>query len=90
MGDKTLIQALKFHGGKGESGGARILLRAAVAAVLNDAHPNVGSVYSGDIIADVNAALASEDRGVMLSLASELDTANNEGCTIDAHGDPII
>ena len=48
MDDKTLLQALKFHGGKGTSGGARILLRAAASAVLSDAHPDVGSVCSGE------------------------------------------
>lgn len=36
--DDTLLQALSYHGGRGRAGAARILLRAAVATLLNSAY----------------------------------------------------
>jgi len=77
----TLLQALSFPGGPGARGGAQILLRAAVAALLNAASPVVEFPLSqSDVISQVNAALASGDRQTMLSLASQLDKLNNLGC----------
>jgi hypothetical protein len=76
----TLVQALSFKGGSGTQGAAQILLRAAVAALLNAAHPDIEYAFTlADVIADVNAALASGDRATMLALATELDDANNAG-----------
>jgi len=73
----TLMQALGFKGGRGLAGAAQILLRAAVAAVLNAGHPDINYPLSGsEIISRVNSALNS-DRSAMLNLASELDTYNN-------------
>jgi hypothetical protein len=89
LDSKTLLQALAFDGGPGAKGAAKILLRAGVAALLNDAHPSIGYAYSGDVIDDVNAALATGSRSAMLALATQLDALNNSGCSIDAHGDPI-
>jgi hypothetical protein len=86
LDDTTLLQALNFGGGSGVDGAARILLRAAVAALLNAAHPDVDYAQStADIIADVNAALASGDRDTMLDLAADLDADNNGigGCPLD-------
>ena len=80
-----------FHGGKSEVGGARILLRAAVAALLNAAHPGIAyPLTPAEVISDVNTALASNDRATMLTLATTLDAANNQECTVDAHGDVIV
>jgi hypothetical protein len=82
----TLHNALKFGGGPGVQGGARILLRAAVASLLNSAHPGVDfAMTTADVIADVNAALASGSRATMISLAGDLDDANNalEGCPLN-------
>jgi hypothetical protein len=36
-----------------------------------------------DIVADVNAALSSNDRAVMLTLAARLDGDNNLGCPLN-------
>jgi hypothetical protein len=78
----TLLDALKYKGGPGKLGGARILLRAAVAALLNEAHPGVE--YPADdtkeVIDDVNEALRSQDRGTMLCFYEFLDYINNLGC----------
>jgi hypothetical protein len=89
MDNVTLLQALNFKGGGGVRGAAQSLFRAAVAAVLNASHPLVDYPMSlGDIIADVNAALATNNRGTMLSLKDELDALNNLGGGIDQHGNP--
>jgi hypothetical protein len=83
LDDQTLVQALGYGGGSGTSGAARILLRAGVAAVLNSAHPDVDySRTTADVIATVNAALASNNRSTMLTLAAALDADNNKGCPL--------
>lgn len=84
LDNRTLRQALSFSGGSGTTGAARILLRAAVAALLNSAHPDVNYPRTtAEIIADVNAALASNNRSTMLNLATELDNDNNLGCPLN-------
>ncbi len=83
MANKTLLEALNFGGGRGETGAARILFRAAVAALLNADHPEINYPRTESQIIDaVNTALAS-DRHAMLSLASQLDTDNNIGGDIN-------
>lgn len=84
LDDTTLLAALSFAGGPGVAGAARILLRQAVAAVLNAAHPDVDYPQTaGSIIAEVNAALASGNRDTMIDLAEKLDAQNNLGCPLD-------
>jgi len=80
----TLLQALRYRGGRGPEGGARILLRQAVAAVLNAAHSGVTYPQTeSDVIATVNGALAGGDRDTMLNLAKQLDDDNNLDCPLD-------
>jgi hypothetical protein len=80
----TLLQALNFGGGPGVQGGAEILLRAGVAALLNAASPDVDyPLTTAEVITAVNAALASGDRDTMLDLAAELDANNNLACPLD-------
>ncbi|WP_116451340.1 hypothetical protein [Blastococcus litoris] len=84
LGSATLLQALSSKGGNGVDGASRILLRAATAAVLNAADDDVDYAFtSSRIIADVNAALRTGDRSVILALATTLDDANNAGCTLN-------
>jgi len=84
LDNRTLRQALSFQGGSSTTAAARILLRAAVAALLNSAHPDVDYPRTtAEVIAEVNAALASNDRSTMLALASELDADNNFGCPLN-------
>ena len=86
LADDTLEEALSYHGGKGVEGAARNLLRHAVAAVLNACHENVAYPMSeAAVIASVNEALATLDRGVILDLKTMLDEYNNLGCSIDNH-----
>ena len=83
LDNKTLLQALSFKGGSTLKGAAQNLLRAAVAALLNSAHPDVNYPRTtAQVIADVNAALASNDRSVMLALANALDGDNNQACPL--------
>ncbi|HLC03372.1 MAG TPA: SipW-dependent-type signal peptide-containing protein [Anaerolineales bacterium] len=79
----SLQAALEYGGGDDVAGGARILLRAAVAALLNAEHPGINYPRSsGDVIASVNTALASGNRDTMLALAGELEADNNLGCPL--------
>ena len=79
-----LMDALNYPGGRGAEGAARILLRAATAAVLNAEHSAINyPLTTAEITTSVNSALASGDRGVMISLASILDTNNNLGTPWD-------
>lgn len=84
----TLLEALSLPGGPGLLGAERILLRQAAAAWLNAAHEDVGYPYRRfsdpyNIVATVNAAIASGSRAQMLEVASELDAANNLGCPLN-------
>lgn len=84
LASQTLLQSLQGGGGSGTLGAAKILLRAAVAALLNASHPNVDYPRTtSNIIADVNSALASNNRNTMLDLAGDLDDDNNGGCPLN-------
>ena len=81
----TLIEALNYigKGGKEEdkdSGMARILLRAAVAALLNAAHDEVNYPLTVvQVVNQVDSALASGNPDTMETLKDELDGYNNLG-----------
>jgi hypothetical protein len=84
LADSTLRTALAFSGGSGLEGAAKTLLRQAVAAVLNAAHPGITYPRTEEQVVDeVNAALASNNRDAMLSLAAILDYDNNRDCPLD-------
>lgn len=84
IGANTLLEGLSFHGGGGAAGGARILAREAIAALLNAASPDVGfDLTLMEIIDAANTAFASGDRATMLSLASQLNALNNAGCPLN-------
>jgi hypothetical protein len=79
----TLMKALSYKGGPDLTSAARILLRSAVAAVLNASHPKVDyPMTSAEIIAAVNAALLGT-RADMLGLKNKLDSYNNYGCPLN-------
>jgi hypothetical protein len=83
LGSFVLIDGLAYRGGSDDRGAAEILLRAAIAALLNAAHPDVDYPRStAQVLADVNAALTSDDRATMITLASALDRDNNLGCPL--------
>jgi len=80
-----LLDALKYKGGKGELGAARILLRAAVAGILNYEYLGIDNpefeypMTLNEIVSQVNSAIASGDRDAMLDLKDEIDGYNNLG-----------
>jgi hypothetical protein len=89
LADDTLLQALNYGGGPGALAKAQILLKAAVAAVLNAASEDVGYPYRRHdaplgIIPSVNSALAGGNETTMEDLKDVLDDANNLGCPLDA------
>ncbi len=81
LADDTLLEALKYGGGPKYEDKVRILLRAAVAAILNDCDPDLD--YPSDaatIIANINEALANGySKDVLLSYKDTLDGWNNLG-----------
>jgi hypothetical protein len=83
LASRTLVQSVQGGGGSGTLGAAKILLRAAVAALLNSAHANLDYPRTtAEVIAAVNAALASNNRTTMLTLATALDSDNQLGCNL--------
>ncbi len=79
----TLGAALAFKGGNTVAEKAQILLRQAVAAVLNAAHANINYPLTVDeVVEQVNEALDSGDPAVILELAGTLDGYNNLGADL--------
>lgn len=76
----VVLAGLNYKGGTGVTGGAQILFRAAVAALLNEAYygadfPAESSVSA--LITHVNSVLATLNRTNYLALAAEYDKWNN-------------
>ena len=83
LADDTLLEALNYTGGSGLLGAERILLRAAVAGLLNAAASGVDYGTSVTVVKrQVSNALLSDNRARILRLAAEIDTANNRGCPL--------
>lgn len=83
LGSKTLLQALDFGGGSTLAQKKQILLRAAVASLLNASHPDVDFDQTAtEVIAAVNGALGSGDKAAIVGAAAVLDGANNAGCSL--------
>jgi len=81
LDNQTFLEALQGGGGPGVQGGATVLLRAATAAYLNSLNPDISyPLTSAQIVAQVNTALATNNREAMLTLAATLDRYNNLGC----------
>ena len=82
-GDKqadTLMSALAYKGGSTLQGGAQILLRAAVAALLNEDYYGVdypAESSTSALILHVNTILLTKDRAQYIALASYYDYWNN-------------
>jgi hypothetical protein len=80
LADMTMMQALRGGGGNALNGAAKILMRAATAALLNAASSNVSYPMSVlEIKVAVLAALGSNNRDIMLALATKIDNFNNLG-----------
>jgi hypothetical protein len=80
----SFLNALNYKGGPGIDGAKRILLKQAVAALLGASSPDVDyPITAATVTSQVAAALASNDREVMLSLSATLDAYNNQGCPLN-------
>jgi len=85
LSGETLLDALQGGGGPGLLGAEKILLRAAVAAMLNASSGSVAYPFTtAEIVSAVNTALATGNRDSILTLATTLDGANNGsgGCPL--------
>jgi hypothetical protein len=83
LGSTSLIDALSFHGGPTLTDAKQILLRHAVAALLNAAHPGVDfGMTTAEVISLVNTALASTDRQTILAAKDVLAGLNEAGCPL--------
>lgn len=84
----TLMQALNYKGGKDLYGAAQILLRAAVASLLNACSENVDFPLTVKNVIDGGDAALAGERQEILNLAKTLDDLNNYGCPINAQCEP--
>jgi hypothetical protein len=76
----NLEAALRFKGGKGILAAGRLLLKQAVAAALNIAHPDIDYIIDFATLNErVLFHLTSEDRSQILSYKNWLDDMNNLG-----------
>ena len=85
----TFLDALSLKGGNSLSEKEEILLRAGAAALLNAAHLESQLDYEynfEDVVAHLNAALASDDKQTIVNQASAFDEENNEGCPFNNSG----
>jgi len=85
LGSKTFLQALNFRGGNTIQAAAQILLRQAVAALLNAENPSVSYPRTAaEVIATVNGVLntVTPTRDSILALAASLDADNNLLCPL--------
>jgi len=79
-GKDRLIDGLGYRGGNNLDGAFQILMRASIAALLNEAYFGVyypGATTTSALIAQVNEVLASKSRANYLGLATVLDNWNN-------------
>src|SRR5262249_49071823 len=82
LGSTTLLQGLGLSGG-----GPNGLMQAAVAALLNATPPRVAyPLTAPQVIAQVNAALASGSSSTISSLKSTLAGYNSLGSDLDQNG----
>jgi hypothetical protein len=86
LANNTFLSVLSYSGGSGLCAKSRLLIKQAVAGVLNAAHPNIAYPIEpvSALVSQVNAALASCNESTILSLQSILDANNNlhnnQGC----------
>ena len=82
LGSATLLDALNFQGGPDLVGKEEILLRAAVAGLLNTTSGIDYGVSSKGIITAVNKRFAEGDPNKIINLATKIDTRNNLTCPL--------
>jgi hypothetical protein len=87
LAEKSLMEALRFGGGPGSLGAARLLLRTSVVGLLNASHPAVTfALTDQQVVEQVTAALASNERQPMMALKTYLASLNAKGCPLAGGG----
>ena len=76
----SLLQVLNYHGGPGLDGGARIYLRAAVAALLNASHPEIQALDVYTVMNGMRIVLGWCDRDSFIYYSGYYDALNNLTC----------
>jgi hypothetical protein len=90
LASTMLIDALDYPGGDGICGGARILLRAAVAGILNASYPDFEYPQAlAEVLAETDEALGTCDRDMMIGLGETIDENNNLGCPLGNGQEPM-
>jgi hypothetical protein len=86
LSDDTLLDALGYGGGTGVRGAAKILLRQAVAGLLNAAHPGVNWIVGPENIwyiqMRVNDVLNAREREDIIILAGRFEGYNELLCPL--------
>jgi hypothetical protein len=83
LGSTTLLDALSFNGGDSVEEAKQILLRHAVAALLNSAHSGVDfGMTTAEVISLVDDALASDDRDEILAAKDIVAGLNERDCPL--------
>lgn len=82
--DDTLLEALNYPGGPGVTGATQILLRAAVASLLNASSPDIGFPVSvGQVVDTTISRIETQYRPTILTRAAYFDSINNLGCPLN-------
>ena len=91
LGSATLLEALESGGGDDVDDKAAIMMRQAVASMLDALHPGVAYGWTADQVRDlVNAALASGDSQELLALKSELEAGLAAECPLVVPADRAV
>jgi len=81
-GTTKMLEALSLPGNASLKGVEATLLREAVAALLNAKRLSNYPMTAGDVVSQVNAAIASRNRAQMISLSWTLDYNSDESCPL--------
>ena len=84
--DDTFLEALNYNGGAGVAGATNILLRAAVASLLNSVSPDVDFLVStGHVVDTTITRIETQYRPTLLKRADYFDSLNNNigGCPLN-------
>jgi hypothetical protein len=82
LGNDRFATALDYSGGSTVKDAAKVLLRQAVAALLNAAAGISYPLSQAQIINEVNTAFAGCNRQTILNEATRLDRFNNATCPL--------
>jgi hypothetical protein len=88
IADYTLLEALNFKGGPGIEGAAKILLRSAVAALLNASHPDIDYSQTEELVLSIRLLFSADEnplkeREDFIFISGKLEGWNELLCPLD-------